>query len=73
MARGHTGQQSGGTEWDPCFGPQACLSIGEISRENKKYWDVPPSECELIPTLREKRTCATREEFDAFVAEYMEE
>jgi hypothetical protein len=44
-----------------------------ISRENKKYWDVPPSECELIPTLREKRTCATREEFDAFVAEYMEE
>jgi hypothetical protein len=29
--------------------------------------------CELIPSLREKKYCKSREEFDAFVAEYMEE
>jgi len=44
-----------------------------VSREGKKYWEVPPSQCELIPSLREKKNCTTREEFDAFVAGYMEE
>jgi hypothetical protein len=44
-----------------------------ISRPNKKYWEVPPSTCELIPSLKEKRHCNSREEFDAFVADYMEE
>jgi hypothetical protein len=44
-----------------------------ISRENKKYWEVPPTGCELLPSLREKRNCTTREGFDAFVADYMEE
>src|SRR5262252_4942263 len=27
----------------------------------------PPSTCELIPSLREKKHCNSREEFDAFV------
>jgi hypothetical protein len=31
-----------------------------------------PMSCVLIPTSREKRYCATREEFDDFVAGYME-
>jgi hypothetical protein len=44
-----------------------------ISRKDKKYWDVPPAACELDPSMREKRTCKTREEFDAFVAGYLEE
>ena len=44
-----------------------------ISRKDKKYWEVPPTACELAPSLREKRDCKTREEFDAFVAEYLEE
>jgi hypothetical protein len=44
-----------------------------ISRPNKKYWEVPPSTCELIPSLKDKRHCNSREEFDAFVADYMEE
>jgi hypothetical protein len=44
-----------------------------ISRGNKKYWEVPPSTCELTPSLRQKKNCTTREEFDAFVADYMEE
>jgi hypothetical protein len=44
-----------------------------MSREGKKYWEVPPMACELTPSLREKRFCKTREEFDEFVAPYMEE
>ena len=44
-----------------------------ISREAKKYWEVAPTSCELIPTLSQKTNCTTREEFDAFVAKYMEE
>lgn len=46
---------------------------GWMSREGKKYWEVPPMTCELTPSLREKRFCKTREEFDEFVAPYMEE
>jgi hypothetical protein len=44
-----------------------------MSREGKKYWEVPPMACELAPSLREKRSCKTREEFDEFAAPYMEE
>jgi hypothetical protein len=44
-----------------------------ISKKDKKYWEVPPTECELVPSLRNKQNCTTREEFDAFVAEYLEE
>ena len=44
-----------------------------ISKEGKKYWEVQPMGCELTPSLREKRFCKTREEFDEFVAPYMEE
>jgi hypothetical protein len=43
-----------------------------MSRTDKKYWEVPPTSCELIPSSREKRNCATHEEFDDFVAGYME-
>ncbi len=44
-----------------------------IWRENKGYSETAPSKCELVPSLREKRDCKTREEFDAFIANYMEE
>ena len=43
-----------------------------ISHEGKKYWEVPPATCDLIPSLREKNTCSTRDEFDEFVAGYLE-
>jgi len=43
------------------------------SHPTKKYWEVAPSTCELIPSLRQKKYCTSREEFDAFVADYMEE
>ena len=41
--------------------------------EGKKYWEVPPTFCELTPTHSEKKYCADRDGFDAFVASYMEE
>jgi hypothetical protein len=44
-----------------------------MSKEEKKYWEVPPVLCELDPISQEKRFCNGREEFDAFVAEYMEQ
>jgi hypothetical protein len=44
-----------------------------MSKEGKKYWEVPPMSCDLIVSMLEKRACKTREEFDAFVAPYMEE
>ena len=39
----------------------------------KKYWEVPPLACELVRNNRDQKNCTSREEFDAFVAEYMEE
>jgi len=41
-----------------------------ISSPTKK--EVPPLDCQLIPTVPEKKICANRDEFDAFVAGYME-
>jgi hypothetical protein len=43
------------------------------TKEGKKYWEVPPTACELIPTSQEKTDCSSKEEFDAFVAKYMEQ
>jgi hypothetical protein len=43
------------------------------SNPGKKYWEVSPSGCELIPTLAEQRTCSSREEFDAFVSPYLQQ
>jgi hypothetical protein len=44
-----------------------------VSDKVKKYWEVPPRECTLIPSFSSKRYCETTEEFDEFVAEYLEE
>jgi hypothetical protein len=44
-----------------------------VSHESKKYWEQPPISCELVRNYQDKKYCKTREEFDAFVAEYMEE
>ena len=44
-----------------------------ISHPTKKYWEVPPRACELTPRLSEKKSCASREEFDTFVASYLED
>jgi hypothetical protein len=43
-----------------------------MTKKDKKYWEVPPLSCELTPSLKEKKSCASREEFDEFVANYME-
>jgi hypothetical protein len=43
------------------------------TKPNKKYWEVPPIICELTPTSHEKTNCSSKDEYDAFVAKYMEE
>lgn len=44
-----------------------------ISVQGKKFWDVPPVICELIPSITQKTLCSSPDEFDAFAAKYMEE
>lgn len=40
------------------------------NREDKKYWDVPPSTCKVtFPTTQEDHTCKSEDEFKALVAE----
>src|ERR1700722_3358151 len=34
-----------------------------MSRQDKKYWEVPPIACELTPSLQEKKPCTSREDF----------
>jgi hypothetical protein len=41
----------------------------QLAAEPKPKLDV----CELVPGMRLKTVCKTRDEFDAFVAGYMEE
>jgi hypothetical protein len=43
-----------------------------MTKKDKKYWEVPPSSCELTQSFKEKKSCTSREEFDEFVAGYME-
>lgn len=44
-----------------------------IGQESKKHSEMTPIVCELIPSFPDKRNCTSREEFDAFVAGYMDE
>ncbi len=39
----------------------------------KKYWEVRPFSCELTPSIREKRLCSSEDEYNEFVATYMEQ
>jgi hypothetical protein len=43
------------------------------SHPAKKYREVPPISCELTRSFNDKKNCTSREEFDAFVADYMEQ
>jgi len=44
-----------------------------VADKVKKYWEVPPKECTLVPSFSNKRYCTTEEEFEEFVAQYLEE
>jgi hypothetical protein len=55
------------------FERRVYASYAWSTRPNKKYWEVPPTNSDLIPTSQDKRTCTSKDEFDAFVAKYMEE
>lgn len=40
--------------------------------KGKKYWEVPPFDCELITSSADTKICKNQEEYDAYVARYME-
>jgi hypothetical protein len=75
------------TEKTSSFGGQTSTSVNlwdALERRNyanwlwqshptKKYWEVPPITCDLVRNYRDMKNCTSREQFDAFVAEYMEE
>lgn len=44
-----------------------------IGQDNKNHSETPPIACELIPSWADRRNCTSRNEFDAFVATYMDE
>jgi hypothetical protein len=43
-----------------------------IADKEKKYWEVPPRMCTLVSPLGNETFCKSQEEYDAFVATYME-
>lgn len=43
-----------------------------MSSDTKKYWDVPPMVCKLMPNSNDERMCKSEDEYKAFVARYME-
>jgi hypothetical protein len=55
-------------------------SYSWFSRENKKYWEVPPTTCEVsVSELsrskdgENKKACASRDEFEAQIGPFMKE
>jgi hypothetical protein len=44
-----------------------------IQKPGKKYWEVPPVTCQLIPTQKEKRDCTSDREYTDFAASLMEQ
>jgi hypothetical protein len=48
-------------------------SYFRTSNQSEEFWQVITSNCEITPSFHEKTHCTSREEFDAFVAKYMEE
>ncbi|MCX5876291.1 MAG: hypothetical protein NT087_08380 [Deltaproteobacteria bacterium] len=43
-----------------------------IARKDKKFEDVPPSNCTFYPDTPSQRFCKSEDEYKAFAAEYME-
>jgi hypothetical protein len=43
------------------------------SNLTEEFWQAITSNCEMTRSFQEKTHCTSREEFDAFVAKYMEE
>jgi len=42
------------------------------TEKDKKYWEVPPFQCEVNLPSGEKKICNSREEFDELIKIYME-
>ena len=61
-------------------GGHISMSTHLVDANERRYYayyvwidDKNPAICELSPSFRDKKLCKTREEFDGFIAGYMEE
>jgi hypothetical protein len=43
-----------------------------MSSDTKKYWEVKPVICKLSPANQPEQPCTSEEDFNAFVATYMD-
>lgn len=43
-----------------------------MSDKDRKYWEVPPKVCKLIPSSKNEQICKSDDEYKTFVASYME-
>ncbi len=43
-----------------------------VSDKVKKYWEVPPQECDMILITGEKKNCVSSDEFDELANYYMQ-
>jgi hypothetical protein len=44
-----------------------------INSDGRKYWEVSPTECDVLMPSGEKETCHSSEEFDELIKVYMED
>ena len=71
--QGSNGQHSVSSQLVDALEEHVYATYAWTSRDNnKKHGEVPPTTCELTPT-RETTNCSSKNEFDAFVAKYMED
>jgi hypothetical protein len=43
-----------------------------MPQKGKKFWEVPPVVCKLMPSSTDEQNCKSEDEYKAFVAGYME-
>jgi hypothetical protein len=67
------GQMSTGATLTDAYDRRVYAVYIWIGQDDNEHQETPPIVCELIPSLADRRDCASREEFDAFAAEYMKE
>jgi hypothetical protein len=44
-----------------------------MNNQGKKYWEVPPYECTVTSLTGEEKHCASVEEFDELIKQFMEQ
>jgi hypothetical protein len=67
------GEFNNDAQLSDAFERRIFATYGWTSKKGKEYWEVPPTICELTPASKESINCSSKEEFDDFVAKYLEQ